>query len=74
MANEPQIPKVVCDSQGQVVSPSRNPGYNLGGLGWIPSYCGLSGTVPVGADPVSGESLTGKFKLQVWAEVTHVDY
>lgn len=56
-----------------VTSPSRSAGCNLGGVGWSPEYTGPSGTVPVGANPVYGELLTGSRIVRVWAEVNHDD-
>lgn len=55
-------------------SPSHNAGCNLGGVGYTPTYVGGSGAMPVGADPVDGERLTGKRALNLWAELTHTNY
>ena len=44
---------------------------NEGGVGYVPTYTGVSGTVPIGADPDDGEPLTGARTLIVWAEITH---
>ncbi len=44
---------------------------NEGGVGYVPTYVGPSGTVPVGADPDDGEPLTGARTLHVWIELTH---
>ncbi len=42
-----------------------------GGTGYVLTYTGVSGSVPVGADPDEGEPLTGARTLIVWAELTH---
>ena len=55
-----------------LTSPSSSAGSNQGGTGFVASYTGASGAVPIGADAVDGEVLTGKRTLLVWAEVTHV--
>lgn len=47
-------------------------GGSEGGTGYVQTYTGASGVVPVAADPAAGESLTGKTSLHVWAEITHV--
>jgi hypothetical protein len=41
-------------------------------VGYVPTYTGVSGTVPVGADPEDGEPLTGARTVHVWVEVIHV--
>lgn len=56
-----------------VTSPPRSAGCNLGGVGWSPLYTGPSGVVPIGADPIYGELLTGSRIVRVWAEVNHDD-
>ena len=52
-------------------TPSSSAGSNQGGTGYTATYGGVSGTVPVGADPAAGELLTGARSLHVWVEVTH---
>lgn len=51
-----------------------NPGCNSGGRGWVPSYVGPSGVVPTVADPIPGETLTGKRSIYVEAAITHTRY
>jgi len=46
-------------------------GGHEGGQGYVATYTGPSGTVPIGDDPDDGEALTGARTLQVWAEITH---
>lgn len=53
-------------------TPQVSAGSNEGGTGYVPTYVGVSGAVPVGADPTDGETLTGARTLHVWIEVTHV--
>lgn len=48
------------------------PGSSQGGEGYVPTYTGPSGTVPVAPDPAVGETLTGKTSLHVWVELTHI--
>lgn len=58
-------------------SPEPNAGGNTGGItppNATPCYSGGSGSVPVGADPTIGETLTGKAGVHLWAEVTHTIY
>jgi len=47
-------------------------GGNEGGVGYVRSYTGPSGTVPIGDDPDEGEPLTGVRTVHVWAEISHV--
>lgn len=47
------------------------PGPAEGGVGFTPYYTGISGTVPIGADPSDGEPMTGKKTEIVWVEITH---
>lgn len=68
------IPLIPCTPRTIVSSPPRNAGCNQGGVGWTPSYVGASGVVPVGADPVDGELLTGKRSIYLWAEMAHRNY
>ncbi len=70
----PKIPLVKCAPQSIVSSPSPNAGCSKGGTGWRRTYYGPSGTVPIGADPVDGETMTGKTSAHLWIEITHTDY
>jgi hypothetical protein len=54
-------------------TPSSSAGSNQGGVGYVRSYVGVSGTVPIGADPTDGDPLTGVRTMHVWAEVTHLN-
>lgn len=65
------IPLVTCTPTTIVSSPARNSGCNEGGEGWTPSYLGASGFVPIGANPIDGELLTGKDNICIWAEMQH---
>ncbi len=56
-----------------LTSPSSSAGSNQGGTGYTASYTGASGSVPVGADSVDGEALTGSRTWIVWVEVTHLN-
>jgi hypothetical protein len=55
-----------------LTTPSRSAGSNQGGVGYVATYGGISGAVPVGADPDEGEALTGSPTVHVWMELTHV--
>lgn len=68
------IPLIPCTPTTIVSSPARASGCNQGGVGWTPSYIGASGSVPIGANPTDGETLTGKRVIRVWAEMTHTLY
>ncbi len=46
-------------------------GGHEGGTGYVATYVGPSGSVPVGANPADGEPLTGARTVHVWAEITH---
>jgi hypothetical protein len=48
-----------------------NSGNNAGGIGWTPTYLGPSGAVPQHTDPTTGETLTGKSGVELWAEIEH---
>lgn len=72
---KPAIPTVTCIPSTSVLSsPSAAAGCNQGGTGFIATYTGASGTVPVAADPDDGETLTGKRTVHLWVEVTHTHY
>lgn len=70
------IALIPCTSQTIVSSPGRASGCNEGGVGWVPfySYGSASGSVPVGANPVDGETLTGKRTIHLYAQMTHYNY
>lgn len=70
----PKIPLVKCAPQSIISSPSPNAGCSKGGTGWRRTYNGPSGTVPIGADPVDGETMTGKTAAHLWIEITHTNY
>lgn len=70
----PRIPLVKCAPQSIISSPSHNAGCSKGGTGWRRTYYGPSGTVPIGADPVDGETMTGKTASHLWIEITHTNY
>lgn len=73
--NPPPIPGNCCVTTPSTVdSPSPSAGCNHGGVGFTVSYTGASGSVPVGADPNDGETLTGKTTAHVWVEITHTAY
>ncbi len=68
-------PPVPCTPQSEVSGGAKGQGgCNTGGLGWVPSYNGPFGTVPQHADPVEGELLTGKRRLDLWIELVHTVY
>jgi hypothetical protein len=74
-ATPPSVPTVSCKPTTTVLtSPAHSAGCNQGGTGWTPTFTGTSGSVPVGADPVVGETLTGKPGVHVWAEITNTIY
>lgn len=68
------VPQIKCTPITIRSSPARNAGCNNGGTGWTPSYSGVSGTVPVGANPIDGETLTGKQAVNMWVELEHRVY
>lgn len=70
----PKIPLVKCAPQSIISSPTPNAGCSKGGTGWRRTYYGPSGTVPIGADPVDGETMTGKTAAHLWIEITHTSY
>lgn len=70
----PKIPLVKCAPQSIISSPSPSAGCSKGGTGWRRTYTGPSGKVPIGADPVDGETMTGKTAVHLWIEITHTNY
>lgn len=78
--NGPLSPLVPCEPEEPIDSGGTgNSGCNVGGEGRIPvheSYAGPYGDIPVHADPIDGETLTGKSAkgVEPWIVVHHREY
>lgn len=73
----PPAPIVPCEPESTVTNGGKGKsGCNDGGAGFIRTYVGPFGDVPLHANPADGESLTNKERagLEVWVELRHVDY